>query len=415
LVALPLAAWRFGVAPENRQWLIVTPLVLLAHGVLLWLMVQNRWVALSGVNVPVFAPIIASVIMMQPDVDKPQSTAISVPTPKVSPKAAPEAAPVVALGVDRVQRSTPWFNTDTVPTLRGRIDAPFAAPQVETLVVIKEKPLEPTPPPVTAPLPLPKMEPVAEPARTVVVTPAPVIVPVPVPVPVPVIVAMPPVVIPASAPTAAPVATPAVVQAIAPPVASIAPPSAVRVVESVSTNAVDRKGTGEVPNVLTNAPAKAASKAADPVETGSGNARSAPEAGDGKSGSVFGLGAATPPPAPPPQPPPPKVELPPASPPVAVASAPSTISTAPAPLPKVLNLNLGRGDVVRSGNGPVRQLNFSELANAQLRRGDTPDPMAQAINKAESADCLKADEKSQVTGLLAAPGLLLKGAAGKCK
>lgn len=93
---------------------------------------------------------------------------------------------------------------------------------------------------------------------------------------------------------------------------------------------------------------------------------------------------------------------------------------APVPLPtasatgggaKSLNLSLPRVEVYRSGIGPVRQPSFSDLANAQLRRGAAKDPMAEAVTNSENPDCLK----DSGMGLLGAPVAAYKAMTGKCR
>jgi hypothetical protein len=115
--------------------------------------------------------------------------------------------------------------------------------------------------------------------------------------------------------------------------------------------------------------------------------RIGPEGAGSPAGSALGLGAANPAPLP-----------------VAAASA-------AAPPNKSLNLSLPRVEVYRSGIGPVRQPNFADQANAQLRRGAPKDPMAEAINSAETPDCLK----DSGMGLLGAPVAAYKAMTGKCK
>ncbi len=74
-------------------------------------------------------------------------------------------------------------------------------------------------------------------------------------------------------------------------------------------------------------------------------------------------------------------------------------------------MTLPRVDPARYGSGPIRQPSFSELANAQLRRGPVKDPMAEAVNNAEKPDCLK----DGGMGLLGAPVAAYQAASGKCK
>jgi hypothetical protein len=57
-------------------------------------------------------------------------------------------------------------------------------------------------------------------------------------------------------------------------------------------------------------------------------------------------------------------------------------------------------------------MSLSEMANAQLRRGEPKDPMAEAVGSAENPDCIQPNSSS---GLLAAPMMAYKALAGKCK
>lgn len=146
---------------------------------------------------------------------------------------------------------------------------------------------------------------------------------------------------------------------------------------------VPRYRLAEPGGAATGTPQAAGGVAADGAE-GRGS-RSGP-AGSAQ-GSALGLGAASPAPLP-------------------VASASGT-----APANKSLNLSLPRVEVYRSGIGPVRQPSFADQANAQLRRGAPKDPMAEAINSAETPDCLK----DSGMGLLGAPVAAYKAMTGKCK
>jgi hypothetical protein len=132
-----------------------------------------------------------------------------------------------------------------------------------------------------------------------------------------------------------------------------------------------------------------------PASSSEGNSNRGGNDGAGsKSGSVLGMGAA---------------------PPAAPAPLPLPTASAPAGASKSLNLTLPRVDVYRSGIGPVRQPSLSDLANAQLRRGEAKDPVAEAVNQSENPDCLKPDKNSPATGLLAGPVAAYRAMTGKCK
>lgn len=77
---------------------------------------------------------------------------------------------------------------------------------------------------------------------------------------------------------------------------------------------------------------------------------------------------------------------------------------------KPLNLNLPRVEMNRYP-GPVARPSVSELANAQLRSGKIKDAMAEAVNSAETPDCLK----DKGMGLIGAPVAAYQAATGKCK
>ena len=83
-------------------------------------------------------------------------------------------------------------------------------------------------------------------------------------------------------------------------------------------------------------------------------------------------------------------------------------------MPPAPNLNLG----ISPHPGPYRvkpQRSISDMANEQLRRGKPKDPLAEGMEAGSVDDCLHAPkEPQQVGGLLAAPGLALRGLAGKC-
>lgn len=132
--------------------------------------------------------------------------------------------------------------------------------------------------------------------------------------------------------------------------------------------------------------------AATDVPRQSGGRVGSDASANSSGGSVFGMGVPAP--------------STPASAPITAIGGPSAISP-----PKQLNLNLPRVDPGRYGSGPIRQPSFSELANAQLRRGPAKDPMAEAVNNSEKADCLK----DNGMGLLGAPVAAYQAATGKCK
>ncbi|MDP3138031.1 MAG: hypothetical protein Q8N17_17060, partial [Burkholderiaceae bacterium] len=61
-----------------------------------------------------------------------------------------------------------------------------------------------------------------------------------------------------------------------------------------------------------------------------------------------------------------------------------------------------------------RQRSLSDLANEQLRRGRPRDKLAEGMEDAASADCLRAGRTETLGGLLAAPGLAARALQGRC-
>ncbi len=108
-------------------------------------------------------------------------------------------------------------------------------------------------------------------------------------------------------------------------------------------------------------------------------------------GSVLGLGAPAP-----------------ALLPLPAASAPASAAA------KALNLNLPRVEVYRTPPAG-RQLSLSEMANAQLRRGNPRDPLAQGMEDAAHPDCMKPGRDQVAAGLLAAPVVAYNALTGKCR
>ena len=64
---------------------------------------------------------------------------------------------------------------------------------------------------------------------------------------------------------------------------------------------------------------------------------------------------------------------------------------------------------------PPRQKSLSEMANDQLRRGRGGDALANGIEDAGIADCLRDAKTAPLTGLAAAPALAVQALEGKCK
>jgi len=184
---------------------------------------------------------------------------------------------------------------------------------------------------------------------------------------------------------------------------STAPPSAPKAGATAATPlAVRNPMVVEVPRYSTAEPSPSATVVGP---GGSGNAavktdnagnsgrRAGPDSAGSQNGSVFGMGIAAPEPAPPALP---------------TATAPNSAKA------KALNLTLPRVEVYRWPS-MGRQQSLSEMANAQLRRGEPKDPLADAVNSAENPDCVKPDKDGSGGGLLAAPIMTYKALTGKCK
>ena len=60
---LVLGLWHWCVRPENRRTLKILPFVLLAHVLLVWLLIQNRWIVMSNSTITLMPPIMASILL----------------------------------------------------------------------------------------------------------------------------------------------------------------------------------------------------------------------------------------------------------------------------------------------------------------------------------------------------------------
>ncbi|MEY2952156.1 MAG: hypothetical protein RLZZ401_243 [Pseudomonadota bacterium] len=441
-----LGGWRAWIAQaNNRRLLKVLPFVLLGHLLLVWLLVQNRWLVMSETTVFIHLPISATVVL-EPGAPGADSSAAGRRGLTLAPDGiALKSDSRLSLDSLHAHSSVPWFTTRQLPELRGHADGlATKAGQARTRKPVPQttqtrarydavpEPLLMIPPPDAAPAaglalipppPPPRaVEPLAGDPRDIpslwpapsapplnLIAPTPTPAP-PVPAPVPIqpaaprvaaqVVPSPKVAEPAPAKPAPELApTPPLVLAPAP---QLTPPSdsvpKLPLVGPVTLtpspdNAARSPMVVEVPRYkIVDTRSSSNATNADP---GLGDA-GAPEVGKGpaggrsgsdvSSGSVLGLG------------------VPAAPPPLPATSAPKAIQQ--------LNLSLPRVEVNKPyGQGPIRQPSLSELANAQLRRGGAKDPMAEAVNSAENPDCLQPDK----SGLLAAPVLAYKALTGKCK
>lgn len=519
----------------HRRSLTVLLFVLLGHVLLVWLLIQNRWIVVSETTVTFMPPIMASIVLSQASTGKngKQDGTKAPPRNRLDGDLDLKPSRELSYGALRVQRSVPWLNTELLPELRGNNADPKAdrqervgsadkeprskdsktertrasASRAERKLAAKSnarrtEPVLSIPPPsdtvqlippppqqqpalVTVPLPAPAVAetrptapvpsipdpvqsgprdipslwsqtPTPPPAlvlipptppqlKTIAPVPAPATLPEPPtagfkPTPEPVRAAPPPpprvaaTVTPPPLPKAAPpelpsasplaltpsVTLPSPAQPSPPVAANVivvpppaqAPPSAGATAVVAPPSAITEAPVArnpmvvEVPRYRITEPNPAVSPVnAVPGPGSSGNAtsktdqasdsggRSGPDGAGSKSGSVFGLGIATPDPAPPPLP---------------TATAPNSAKA------KALNLSLPRVEVYR-GPPMGRQLSVSEMANAQLRRGEAKDAVAEAVNSAENPDCVKPDKDGSGGGLLAAPMMAYKAMTGKCK
>lgn len=435
----------FATAPRSTRLrtLTVFPFVLLAHGLILWLLLQNRWQVMVETTFIAMPTMVAS--LLRPDEDEGHNRkALTSPADDNLALSPPRA---LSQGTPRVHSSVPWFNTPTVPPLNplhgnnadpqadllertgpaarsttsddaaapmhglelGKAlhsPAPVALPRLETQPEPEPKvpetpapqptpapspeppripaplPVVPVPAPLPAPVPAPVIPPapapIPLPATPLPVQPAPMPLPTPVPVPVPPplpapVVVPPPTPAPVLAPLPTPLPTPLPVPApvAAPPTVE---PARIRPIEQLS------------PAVAPPGPGSSGNMAKDNTENHS-TSRNMGAGFGSKEGSILGLGVPLPlPPAPSPPP--------------------------EAKINKPLNLSLPKESSYRP---PSRPMSFSDMANAQLRRGDTKDPMAEAVNSAENPDCIRPDKDGSGGGLLAAPMMAYKAMAGKCK
>lgn len=130
-----LVAWA--VRPENRRSLTVVPFVVLGHVLLIWMLIQNRWIVMSATTVTFMPPIMASIVLTQSAADKNANSDATGPWGRQG-KGRRDAdmdlkpSKAISLGVPRVQRSVPWLVTELLPELRGN-SADLKADQPEQI------------------------------------------------------------------------------------------------------------------------------------------------------------------------------------------------------------------------------------------------------------------------------------------
>ena len=132
---LAAGAGRWAGQPQNRRRLKVLPFVLLGHLLLVWLLVQNRWIVMSPNTVTFMPPIMASIVLSQASASKAGNGARAdraAPWGKSTDGGSDDQANLkptkeLSLGSPRVQRSVPWLITELLPELRGNSPDPKTA------------------------------------------------------------------------------------------------------------------------------------------------------------------------------------------------------------------------------------------------------------------------------------------------
>ena len=65
---------------------------------------------------------------------------------------------------------------------------------------------------------------------------------------------------------------------------------------------------------------------------------------------------------------------------------------------------------------PAFRRNLADMANEQLRRGNSPDPLAEAVSGSALPDCTKPQTGTETTaGLMAAPAAAARILSGRCR
>ena len=65
---------------------------------------------------------------------------------------------------------------------------------------------------------------------------------------------------------------------------------------------------------------------------------------------------------------------------------------------------------------PQFRRNLAYMANEQLRRGNSPDPMAEAVSGSLMPDCTKPQSGTEtIAGLMAAPAAAARALTGRCR
>ena len=117
-IALHRQARQFLQDPMQRRKLLIFPLVLLGHVLLVWLLVQNRWLVMSEITIMIQPPVEASVILADA-ASKTTSTDNAITLPKPADGLDLKNDDELGISSLSVQNSVPWFNTTQLPDIRG--------------------------------------------------------------------------------------------------------------------------------------------------------------------------------------------------------------------------------------------------------------------------------------------------------
>ncbi|CAN5759370.1 hypothetical protein BH11PSE7_BH11PSE7_09100 [soil metagenome] len=438
--------------------------VLLFHGLLLWL-INQHWPIERAVR---------NVVYQYVRPAAPEAAQEAPASRAITASRSLRAATELSIFAKTTESSVPLKITNQLPELaQAKASKPAPSKPAETPPEPQPTPVEPTPvptpqtqeaatePPVpqaaapvpqaAAPTPVPQPpvvpppvpEPVPDPVPVVTQAPAPVTVSAPPPVPVP-----PPVVAPVPVPTPAPAPPPTVVAQppvpVAPPPEPVAQPAPIAPAGAVAAPAeapletmveqprATRRLRGPVVDVpvspnspatssvsvpvlvlppagVNPGPAPGATAGSSPAPAGGpsvtgpgvrGNGPSGPTGGSGNGPANAGQGpagrlpsAGLPVPA-----------LPSAAMPAVPASRPVANGMPPPPMPGTYRVL------------PAFRRNLADMANEQLRRGNSPDPLAEAVSGSALPDCTTPQSgTATVGGLMAAPAVAGRLLSGRCR
>ena len=141
-----LVSWTnpvlFAAYPSpHRRTLTVLPFVLLGHALLIWLLIQNRWLVMSESTVTFMPPIMASIFLTPADsgqsAEQGSTTAKGTKQSLSKEELSLKPSRELAFGALRVQRSVPWLNTELLPELHTlhAVMSKFQMPDVGVVCV----------------------------------------------------------------------------------------------------------------------------------------------------------------------------------------------------------------------------------------------------------------------------------------